>query len=145
MPYLLHKPDDYQKVTLPGLRPWLQALRSGEYPQGEGRLCNGALYCCLGVLSQVQGRLHEHRAPGSESWGEGVLAEDNPLFAILNYEGLLPEGVHVTAHGLTRVNLVSLNDDLHLTFHEIADILEALYEDSPPPTSLTKKIFSILS
>jgi hypothetical protein len=35
---------------------WLQALRSGEYKQGHGRLrILPNLYCCLGVLCEVMG------------------------------------------------------------------------------------------
>ena len=35
---------------------WLEALRSGEYKQGIGKLCNSNLdYCCLGVLCEVAG------------------------------------------------------------------------------------------
>ena len=32
---------------------WLTALRSGEYEQVAGTLCNGTGYCCLGVLEEV--------------------------------------------------------------------------------------------
>lgn len=34
---------------------WVKALRSGDYEQGAGRLCNKNKYCCLGVLNDVQG------------------------------------------------------------------------------------------
>ena len=32
---------------------WLDALRSGEYQQGDGCLYNGSRYCCLGVLTDL--------------------------------------------------------------------------------------------
>ena len=32
---------------------WLEALRSGQYTQGEGALRAGDRYCCLGVLCDV--------------------------------------------------------------------------------------------
>lgn len=37
---------------------WIEALRSGEYDQGWGRLkkgCNHYSYCCLGVLCEISG------------------------------------------------------------------------------------------
>lgn len=32
---------------------WLEALRSGRYPQGRGALRREGYYCCLGVLADV--------------------------------------------------------------------------------------------
>lgn len=38
-------------------RMWLKALRSGQYHQGEGYLCQttpkGDVFCCLGVLAEL--------------------------------------------------------------------------------------------
>lgn len=34
---------------------WIEALRSGEYQQGEGLLKEYDYYCCLGVLCDVSG------------------------------------------------------------------------------------------
>lgn len=34
-------------------RLWLEALRSGEYKQGQYYMRNGGTYCCLGVLQEV--------------------------------------------------------------------------------------------
>lgn len=36
---------------------WVEALRSGEYRQGEGRLYDNATntFCCLGVLCKITG------------------------------------------------------------------------------------------
>ena len=36
-------------------KKWLDALRSGEYTQGRGRLRYANQYCCLGVLCDVVG------------------------------------------------------------------------------------------
>lgn len=45
-------------------RKWVEALRSGEYDQGQWRLCRvtsgGAKYCCLGVVYEV--------ANGEDAW-----------------------------------------------------------------------------
>lgn len=32
---------------------WIEALRSGEYEQGKGCLCDGYRYCCLGVATHI--------------------------------------------------------------------------------------------
>lgn len=32
---------------------WVKALRSGEYKQGFGYLCNEGNHCCLGVLCEI--------------------------------------------------------------------------------------------
>ena len=34
-------------------KDWLEALRSGEYKQGEHTLRDGDMYCCLGVLTDL--------------------------------------------------------------------------------------------
>lgn len=36
---------------------WVDALRSGEYAQGDGRLYDGESYCCLGVLCDIHSRM----------------------------------------------------------------------------------------
>lgn len=32
---------------------WTKALRSGDYQQTQGRLCDANGYCCIGVLTEV--------------------------------------------------------------------------------------------
>jgi len=34
---------------------WTAALRSGKYEQGQNALCDGSVFCCLGVLAEVAG------------------------------------------------------------------------------------------
>lgn len=46
----LHKLED-RKLH----RKWVEALRSGEFKQGEGQLLCNDRYCCLGVLASVCG------------------------------------------------------------------------------------------
>jgi len=42
---------------------WLEALRSGKYVQGTGRLHKGDKYCCLGVLCDVMGAREQFPSP----------------------------------------------------------------------------------
>lgn len=32
---------------------WIDALKSGEYTQGQGSLCERGAYCCLGVAAEI--------------------------------------------------------------------------------------------
>jgi len=123
--YTLHKPEGYQKVALPGLTKWVQALRSGNYQQGTGSLHENGQYCCLGVLCETQGRL-----VGGSDGGETRtrLHVKNPLYATLSGCGSLPYVITVSISGGHHYRqLTYLNDTLHLTFPQIADILEEVY------------------
>jgi len=128
MSYTLTKPEGYQKVKLPGLTAWVKALRSGEYEQGYTYLCQKDKYCCLGVLSKVQGRLVGGKDGG---FGNGAgLSRSNPNYSILETCGQLPMWCKVHKQGQEPQCLLAyVNDTLHLTFPEIADILEELYEE----------------
>lgn len=54
-------------ITKEQFDAWLEALRSGDYKQGIGRLCvldedaNEELHCCLGVLAEVIGMVKDDR------------------------------------------------------------------------------------
>lgn len=124
---------------------WLEALRSGEYAQGHGKLCRPAGYegqtedtfCCLGVLTDVaikagKGELTADR----ETHAYGVTYRDSDGFGVDNY---LPESVRIWA-GLEssnpRVNyrdaafdqidtLSNLNDGGSFDLARIADIIDA--------------------
>ena len=70
--YELIIPDDYQKKELPYFKEWTEALDSGSYSQTSGQLCETisypestqTCYCCLGVLSKIQGRLTANNTDG---------------------------------------------------------------------------------
>ncbi len=136
MNYTLTLPDNYVPPPLPGGRQWVEALRSGLYQQCTGQLCDGTGYCCLGVLSKVQGRLIEHDVENATDGSEGpfmVLSATNPMRPYLNASGKIPKGVIVEAEHETRGvpkgparELTSLND-AGLTFPQIADIIEAVW------------------
>ena len=104
---------------------WLEALRSGEYQQGTGRLRGTdsegqSKFCCLGVLADLMGAdWSDDSDPctlcyldGKEvtSWG-GVLEAGRPA------EGLGGVGYSM------RCTLATMNDTGE-TFEEIADYIE---------------------
>ena len=97
-------------------REWVEALRSGEYDQGVGRLMvrvgnlNEDLfeYCCLGVACEITDPLQDR-----ELWRR----DDMP-----------PDGIAVQfglADGEDDPDFyANLNDKYHWTFDEIADAIE---------------------
>lgn len=106
---------------------WLDALRSGEYEQGEGELCtdnDGRLeYCCLGVLARVVGfdpyRL-ENVADLSDIGRDDLLGPWSTPGESNIYEGT-DEKTHVTVQR----KLAAMNDHGRKSFAEIADWIEA--------------------
>lgn len=117
---------------------WVDALRSGKYPQTQSTLCDGTGYCCLGVLCD----LYIKSNPEANSlWAEchpGTPAffwEDEKVG--WNWErNYLPEPVmkwigsdirdplvHGPA-GFGRWATLSRLNDNSLSFSEIADVIE---------------------
>jgi hypothetical protein len=111
-------------------KKWVEALRSGEFEQGQGALCRDGKYCCLGVLSELAVREGE-----AERW-EGI-ASERTLFgrkrgdrsssfltsSVMRWAGLDTIDPQVTYEGEGDY-LSSLNDSGR-TFPEIADLIEA--------------------
>lgn len=109
---------------------WVQALRSGEYEQGQGGLhSTDGKFCCLGVLCDLAAR-------------EGVVEPSPPRGGWIGYSGrtgLLPWPVSnwagltsadpVVREGSRHMLLSGLNDTGLYDFDEIADIIEAQPED----------------
>lgn len=129
-------PHEYKKLPLPGLIEWDAALRTRK-DRGEGRLCrNGEEFCCLGVLSQLQGRLTPQGRDG-ENPTTGSLGEGNPAFPVLNRQGDFRPGVSVfdPTTGNQWHSLASVNDDIEKGhgWEIIPDILGHLYYDDPEP------------
>lgn len=93
---------------------WLEALRSGKFLQGKHMLCTGNLikqYCCLGVLSHVQGRLTQS---GYDGITDTVLCHNNPLNWLNDVRVADADGA---------ITLIGLNDN-GMPFTQIADIIE---------------------
>lgn len=136
--YTLNLPHGFQPIPLPYRDAWISLLRSEEYPQGRGalqvKLRSGPFklgYCCLGVLSVVQGRLTPDGYDTQDEKTGVALKSDNPCFPVIGSCGRLPDGVTVTVKGCDCGSLSSLNDGPRLSFREIAEILEKVYTDAP--------------
>jgi len=147
MNYTIKFPDGYTKPLLPGRDLWTSALRSGGYQQGIGALSDDGFDCCLGVLCKVQNRPakngNEDTAFNGMQFDNDnlVLTSPNPLFLHLNKSGNFPRGVtvistpdpdtHPGREGGVHGSLACCNDN-HLTFLQIADIIEAVWDAAEP-------------
>lgn len=99
---------------------WVEALRSGEYPQTSGCLRDGKGFCCLGVLcdlfSKETGQNWDNHhflersdaLPKEVSDWAGLGIEENPVIDEEN--------------GLCAIEA---NDDRLLTFNQISDLVSA--------------------
>lgn len=129
--YILIIPEGYQKKELPYFKEWTEALDSGEYSQGSGVLCvignSIKSYCCLGVLSKVQGRLTEDM--DGENGNNAYLSVDNPNYPFLRYDGVFPNGIEVNFHDRMFVkSLAELNDN-NLPFSEISKVIKEIWKE----------------
>lgn len=114
---------------------WIEALRSGEYKQGTGRLnmvneAGASLMCCLGVLCDLY----------IKQTGKGEWVNDNGIKHFTSstekYVAMLPpiEVVQwaglTTNRGMKNINLDSMNDGIGQPCHsydEIAIVIEECF------------------
>lgn len=110
------------RMPKPLLAAWLEGLRSGQYQQGYGVLCDAFTnsYCCLGVLEMVSGDPEDlDRGIPSADWLKAHSVE------FINDLGTLmanPTLVH-DKYG-DAVRATGANDHVKLTFPQIADLIE---------------------
>jgi len=109
---------------------WADALRSGKYRQTTLRLRDVDGYCCLGVLCD----LHREQT-GQGSWSpdgyyntgddtDGVI----PTPAVAEWAGLNDRSPAVSSSPGSDL-LTAMNDDDGSSFEELADIIQAQWED----------------
>lgn len=118
---------------------WVKALRSDEYKQGWGLLRSGDEYCCLGVACDVagvanacEGTLYSYvfsnsGVPGIYRISEATERRLNEAACSNDYltSKYFPETTEDMGRGFV-TDLMSANDDLELSFSEIADVIEAV-------------------
>lgn len=135
------------------VRLLVDALRSGEFEQCEGRLRSADdKYCCLGVGAEIARRhgigiewddSESHvcegpdcKLPPMKDWKfNGVMSALGPDvlewygFAEWDFSGGDVALGRVTLPDDLRVDLsaIGANDDFHLSFEKIADLIEARY------------------
>ena len=106
---------------------WIEALRSGQYKQGQGYLKSGDKYCCLGVLCNLA------KVDGVGKWECHMHAT---VFSCANSldSRVLPRDVQQWAGIPNSVGVYEVNDDNDKTlvglndcgtsFEEIADVID---------------------
>lgn len=105
---------------------WIEALRSGKYKQGRGRLQRDGGFCCLGVLCDILGAKWEVR--GRDGWfanGEPHYPDDE-IWSAAGLEGrtgILPALVFFGPYNREHKSVAGLND-AGADFNFIADIIE---------------------
>ncbi len=115
------------------VRKLVEALRSGRYEQGRGRLREGDCYCCLGVACNVYQAETGEGAWSIRNAGTSVGGWYFDTGGSINGFALTDEVAHW--YGLdvnpTFNNLnttaIGLNDSYRKSFTEIADAFEAEY------------------
>lgn len=129
---------EYQQTTKTPFALWLDALRSGEYQQGEGHLRAGDKFCCLGVACDLAVKNRVIPEPTKEpDWPSdlmfyGVEPEFRSAWSLPSevaaWLGFDPAGeCPDVTFGDQRRSVVDLNDHFQQPFGVIADALEAAY------------------
>ncbi len=107
---------------------WVEALRSGKYEQGTGRLHYEDKYCCLGVLCKI--------SPFSLNMDSNGFIDGGNLrtqYNVKKWSGLSEysgnvEGLRFTLTGLNDIGLPYEGVE-KLTFNEIADVIQMCWEE----------------
>ena len=113
------------------IRNWINALRSGQFPQSRFKLQDDKGFCCFGVACKI-------------TIPEVLQAKtDDKLLGTIPYEQ------NAAPKWLTKINMASLrrlgsaslfdlNDNLYFTFKQIADVIEATFLMEPDHKALLK-------
>lgn len=112
-------------------KEWVEALRSGEYVQGQRRLHEIVdeehKYCCLGVLCEIA-KKHKVNLPIRQYFSDKA---HNVVFVEYDgYSALLPpevsewSGVNGVSGILPDASTLSGHNDAGSSFDEIADMIE---------------------
>lgn len=115
---------------------WVNALRSGEYEQARGALHRkGEGYCCLGVLCDLAykaGVVGRSKGFGTRyvygSADNGLPSEVREWAGLSGYDPVVKwrfeSSMGDIEWGADVFGLSYLNDGFHLTFDEIAELIE---------------------
>lgn len=97
-------------------KAWLEALRSGEYKQGRGKLCRHSKYCCLGVAYDVL--IDGDWISNGTFWG----IPNGPANKLAYLPKALAKSIGLSQK--TQHSLSLLNDNRGSSFEMIADWIE---------------------
>jgi hypothetical protein len=126
MNYKITFPENYVKPKLPFRDKWCAALRSGEFKQGaqflKKRNEDSYCYCCLGVLCETE------NVP--DLINESIIPDDaDYVLCFIGAIGTFPDGVKLEAeNGYSFIHLSTTNDRSGLSFSQIADVIEQIWD-----------------
>lgn len=106
---------------------WLDALRSGAYKQGTGRLYDEdeCAYCCLGVLTRLAELSGEVADLGlNKKWYRQYIGEPPESVVKWAFGGIWPATRWFVPYEGPPEHLADLNDNFRLSFGQIAAIIE---------------------
>lgn len=137
--------DSWNKENLKKL---IDALRSGEFPQITGSLCDvtrdGEVkgYCCLGVASKISEVGNFDKTNGvfvdteGDDWGSSVLTHEvQKWLGVGQGDPYIYFGEPFKLRNYvvySRVSCTGMNDSWRLTFPQIADMLEYFVYNNLP-------------
>lgn len=115
---------------------WIAALRSGNYQQGRHVLNSADGLCCLGVLCDlaVKAGVTHWDAPYPVTDSTGVVYDacrrcDNEIgilpAPVQEWAGLETANPWLQLQPVGHISMAGANDDLRLSFPELADLIEA--------------------
>lgn len=113
------------------MKKWVEALRSGEFEQGESYLDRNGKYCCLGVLCALavnEGvvRVSESAYTGTYDYGDCRMDGSLPKEVMKWSEIKTDMGVLASSGGKT--SLATMNDQ-GVSFKEISRIIEQNWKE----------------
>lgn len=103
-------------------KKWVEALRSGKYVQGNGTLCHGGKYCCLGVLVDILPAKLKNKYRVRESHGFMVNTYDRDCDMVQTIHPALRNEIGLKSE--VHNHLYLMNDIGRKSFSEIADYIE---------------------
>jgi hypothetical protein len=133
---------------------WVQALRSGDFEQGRGKLNDGmGGFCCLGVLCEIavadgviacsfnkEGPVSYYDPDATALqkglYGDGYtdMSETSLPKAVQRWAGLkLGEQATPNSPSFGGWNLIELNDTEKYSFDQIADVIEKALNEREVP------------
>ena len=116
-------------LTKSELKAWTDALRSGEYTQGQERLKTinpdgSCSHCCLGVLCEIEGLPQERFGLSLRFINSGTYLPDGLALKFGSDEGVFEE---IGMPFLAGFNSIAQANDNGVPFSEIADHLDKYY------------------
>jgi len=116
------------EINRENIQKWINALRSGEFQWGRSQLRRGDGYCCLGVACEIYRREHPETSWVDDFFDAvGESRETCLPTKVSEWLGVIGPDVTLYLDDGRRTTATYCNDDLKLSFDEIANAIESTY------------------